>query len=210
MKPECIGPLPSGSSGDRRETLGWDFILPASFDPLQVLPPELHHWAEEACFVVNAVLRKQVNRDTDAEGYARLHSTVLKEVLSWRALAPVLKALIAGGALERDSYLVGVRSYGYRLTRRYLGDRHVRRRPVNPILVEKLAAIEQRFLKEQQDRRKPIHEELNRLQQEYLTIVLPEAEEIFRQLPPETQLCQGVLLTFASPTILRTEMPVGS
>ena len=126
-------------------------------------------------------------------GCVRLHSDVLRRVMCSQTQPAVVKALEAGGAIETAPYHAGVKAKGYRLAKRFLGDRCVRVPATDPRLLER---IEAERLSQQQDHRmrwKPIHYLLDD-EQRHVTVTT-DADEILEGLPDHTRLCQDVLLT---------------
>lgn len=172
----------------------WDFALPKSFRPTDVLPAKLAQRGDETRFFLNCVVRKTASRDTDAEGYARLDSRVTRSYINWRADSQVKAALVDAGVLERDTHIEGVRCAGYRLTKHWLSDRCQRVKPVCPYMIRNLAKMREQFAEEQRKRRLPIHDRLNEVQHRYLTIDADYAERILETLPRHCMLCQSYLV----------------
>jgi hypothetical protein len=130
---------------------------------------------------------------TDEYGYARLHSLVMRRVMSKRTQPAVVRALVDGEVIEPPApYCAGLRSKGYRLTRAYLTERFKLVPAEDVHLIARVRRELERMRQDQNDRWLPIHHDLNRLQQ-CLTI-LPEADSILDRLKPEARLCQHVLI----------------
>lgn len=165
---------------------------PQGFDVCQVLPANLLKWADEARWLVGTVIRKMVFRDVDVFGYARLHWKVLHRILTSNWLSKIKKALIDGGVIKTDPYVVEERSTGYRLRDRWLTTRHVRMQVVNPVLCERLSKERRRLEQEQRKRRLPIHDSLDQSQR-CLTLT-GDADSILDGLEPAARLCQDVLV----------------
>lgn len=179
------------------------FDLPRSFDPLEFLSGPMLLRADHARWLVSTILRKTAHRDLDVWGCARLHSDVLYRVLGNHA-GKIVKALAAGVAIETMPYRPGVRTKGYRLAQRYLGDRCVRRPCTDRRLRDRLERERERMQEQADDARAkwaPIHHALDH-EQHRLTIT-SEANAILDTLPDHTRLCQDVLTT----RIRRREFP---
>jgi len=173
----------------------YSFVLPNSFDPLEFLPPRLAMRADDARWLMSTIVRKTAHRDLDIVGCARLHSDVLYRVLGDRA-GQIVRALEAGGAIETTPYRAGGQTKGYRLARRYLGDRCVRVTCRNPLLLVRLAREQERMQKQAEKARArwlPIHHALD-AEQDRLTID-PAADAILDTLPWHTRLCQDALMS---------------
>ncbi len=185
-----MGPLDYSTS-----TAGYGsrFILPAGLDFPGVLGG-LAHRADEGRYFINSILRKMVCRDLDPQGFARLHSDVLHKVLRRNTLAPMKRCLKAAGVISTSPHRQGVRSIGYRLTDRYLEQRHVLVRPVDPILIEKLERERKKLEAQQQKRQLPIHHRLASVQR--CVTITAEADSILASLHLHTRLCQAVLIGY--------------
>ena len=174
--------------------MSYDFLLPSSYNPLEFIKsPRLAMRADEARWFINTIVRKMVYRDVDIHGFARLHWNVLCRVMERDTLSEIIEAHVEGGAIETSPYRVGDRSTGYRLSDRFLSDRHVRVRAIDPRLLGRLECEHSRLAEEQVNRRKPIHESLNAAQQGLS--ITPIADQILESLPPRTRLCQEVLVS---------------
>jgi hypothetical protein len=183
-----MGPLDYSTSTAEH---GSQFILPAGLDFPGVLG-NLAHRADEGRYFINSILRKMVCRDLDPHGFARLHSDVLHKVCRRNTLAPMKHRLNAAGVITTSPHWQGVRSTGYKLTDRYLEQGHVRVRPVDPILIEKLERERKKLEAQQQKRQLPIHHRLASVQR--CVTITHEADSILASLHPHTRLCQDVLI----------------
>ena len=171
----------------------YTFILPRSFDPVEFLPGRLLLQADPSRALISMVLRKTADRAVDLWGLVRLDSMILRRVLG-RHSSTIVRALECGGAIETAKHRSGVRCKGFRLAQRYLGDRCVRVRCVEPNLLARLNAERKRL--EAQDTRsawQPIHYALD-AEQRALSIDGPAADAILDGLPEHTRLCQDVLV----------------
>ena len=171
----------------------YSFILPSSFDPLEFLTtPRLRMRADDARWLMSTIVRKTAHRDTDPWSYVRLHSSILRRIMSPNNIADIVTALERGEAFETAPYYPGVKCKGYRLGRRYLGDRHVRMPATDPRLIERIEQARREQEAEQRSRWQPIHFALHD-EQRYLTIT-DDADGILEGLPVHTRLCQDVLV----------------
>jgi len=174
-------------------TMAYTFTLPTTFDPLEFLSARLEFQADGARWLIFTILRKTAHRDTDLWGLVRLDSRVLRRVMG-RQSSDIIRAL-ERGAIESAPYRAGVRCKGYRLVRRYLGDRCVRVPCLDPRLRERLQCEHERMRAAAEEARRrwlPIHHALDR-EQRHLTIDA-DADDILDGLPDHTRLCQDVLV----------------
>jgi hypothetical protein len=96
--------------------------------------------------------------------------------------------------IERDTHIKGERNAGYRLTGEYLQSGHRRQKPTCPHLKRKLAEVLARFKREQDERRKPIHDKLHEIQQR-LTIRADDAAAIIAKMDTvKARFIQGILV----------------
>jgi len=105
----------------------------------------------------------------------------------------IVEALEAGGAIEVAPYYAGVKAKGYRLAKRFLGDRSVRVPVTDVRLIDRIERERQRHADEQDARWKPIHFALDQ-EQRALTIT-DDADRILDALPVHVRLCQHVLVS---------------
>ena len=168
-------------------------VLPKSFDPLEFLTtPRLQMRADDARWLMSTIVRKTAYRDTDAWGCVRLHWNILRKIMSKHHIADIVKALERGAAIETAPYYAGVKCKGYRLGKRYLGDRHVRVPATDPRLIERIEQARSEQEAEQRSRWRPIHFALHD-EQRHVTITA-DVDGILDGLPEHTRLCQDVLV----------------
>ena len=177
----------------RMMTTKYEFILPKSFRAEDYLPRQLMIRADDANWLISTIVRKTAHRDVDPWGCVRLHNDVLRRVMAPNTIAPIVKALEAGGAIETAPHCAGVKCKGYRIAKRFLGDRSDRVPATDPRLVERIEAERQRLQREQCTAWKPIHHRLDD-QQRYVTVAA-DADDILNALPDHTRLCQDVLVS---------------
>ena len=177
------------------------FTLPRSFAPADCLPIRLLTRADDARWLVSTILRKTAYRDVDRWGCVRLHTGVLRRIMYSPTQAAVVKALVAGGAIETAPHCAGIKAMGYRLTRQYLGDRSIQVAATDPRLIDRIDREHKRHADEQRSRWLPIHYALDQEQQ--AVTITDDAEGILDELPEHTRLCQHVLVS----RIQRQELP---
>ena len=172
-----------------------EFVLPESFDLDEFLPPKLRSRFDDARYFVSLILRKLSWWDVDHLGLVRLHAKHLKNIMYQADYAAVVDALVDGEAVERYSYQVGQRSFGYRLAARFVADKHVRVPATDPRLIHRLEKFSDECADERQARMLPVHHALAK-QQLRLQIHGGRAREILAGLPQvENQFDgQGVLV----------------
>ncbi len=170
----------------------YEFILPRSFQPADFLPLKLSVRADDARWLVSQIVRKLANRDVDAWGCVRLHSDVLRRVMYRPTEPAVIEALEAAGAIETAPYYAGVKAKGFRLAKRFLGDRCVRVMATDPRLIARIQAERERQQDEQRTRWLPVHYALD-AEQLHLSVTA-DADELLDGLPDHTRLCQDVLV----------------
>ncbi len=169
------------------------FTLPRSFAPAEFLSRRLLLYADSARWLVSTITYKTANRDTDPWGCVRLDSRILRRVMGNHAKGVI--GCLQQGAIEISPYCVGVKCKGYRLAKRYLGDRCLRVPAVDPGLLHRLAEERQRRdAEESKTRWQPIHYALD-AEQRRLSIDVAEAEAILESLPGHCRLCQDVLVS---------------
>jgi hypothetical protein len=97
------------------------FRLPCRLDLWRALPEGLRRPAclFAAAYLIDTIIRKTADGGTDGEGYVRLHSEVLRRVLSRRNYPAVFAALVQGGIVETSPHVAGVQATGYRLASRF-------------------------------------------------------------------------------------------
>jgi hypothetical protein len=171
------------------------FILPETFDSREFLrTPRLERLQEDAMYFINLVLRKTVRKRVDGRGFVRLKAEHLRRAMSYDAYNLVVNSLLDGGAVVRSGYVVGKKSFGYKLSPRYLADRHVRIAITKERILNAIAA----FVAEEQDNQRrrwlPVHHALAE-KQRCLRIDMGQAREIIDALPPESNPfdAQGII-----------------
>lgn len=168
------------------------FVLPRTFQPANVLSGKLILRADDARWLVSTIVRKTATKQIDLWGCVRLHSDILRRVMDPRDYPKIIGALVDAGVIEKLGYCAGVKSTGYRLAARYLGDRCVRVPITDPRLRMRLECERERLNNESGRPWKPIHFALNQQQQ---TITLDDSvDTLVEALPAHTRLCQDVLV----------------
>jgi hypothetical protein len=171
------------------------FILPASFDALELLPRSLHKFADDARYLASSILRKTARGQADDYGYVPLKAEYLIQIISERKCKEIVESLLAAEAIHRTPYQVGVRSFAYRLDDRYQADPHIRLPIESKRLLRNLERHSAICREEATRRMKPVHHTLARLQND-LQIDGAESKAILTTLPAKSNRfdVQGVLI----------------
>jgi|GEM_PF-2429279 len=104
----------------------WVYV-PDSFVPEDVLPEELHRYADSARYLLHRIFWGHVQRKLTLDEYVPLKFDYLREVIPDRVICLLKTALIEGGVIECDRhYIEGRKSLGYRLTAPYRDTAFVR------------------------------------------------------------------------------------
>lgn len=178
-----------------RSQPAFTFVLPESFEPADVLKTAHDRLHDDARYLVSTILGKTARGHVDGLGIVRLHAAHLRRVMHFRFYHHVVEALLDSEAIERLPYAVGDHSYGYRLNKRFVADKHVRVPVTNPRLIARLKAFHTRADAERLLRMRPVHNALAR-QQNRLRIDGDRAREILDSLPAESNPfdVQGILV----------------
>ncbi|WP_010581915.1 hypothetical protein [Schlesneria paludicola] len=117
----------------------------------------------------------------------------LLKVMRAQTYAEVIEALIVGGVVERFAYVPGAKSFGYRLDKRYLEDKHIRVKATDLRLIRRLAKFHAQAAKDVDARMKPVHRQLAKLQAQ-LEIDGDAARKTIAGLDPASNPydCQGI------------------
>ena len=169
---------------------------PESFDPREFLKsPGLRQRLDDARYFVGLILTKLARGQADDSGMVRLRAGYLRNVMHNRDSKAVVDALLERGAVWRTAYKKGEKPFGYRLSDRFIGDRHVRLPITDAKLIRRLEAFHANADRDRKARMKPIHFALERCQHR-LRIHGDEAREIITGLPPKSNPfdVQGVLV----------------
>ena len=174
----------------------YHFRLPETFHPGEFLRSlRLRTCHDDARYFVSLILTKLARRDVDECGNVRLMAKHLRSVMHKHNYAAVVDALLEYGAVTRSPYAVGERAFGYVLSDRFRGDRHVRIPATDARLIGRLDAYHQQAEQERLSRMLPVHTALERLQWR-LRIDGDLAREIITGLPPASNPfdVQGILV----------------
>ena len=132
------------------------FALPESFVPEEFLTsPKLWRRQDDARYFISLILTKTARRDVDERGLVRLHAKHLESIMYQETYSKVIAALRLGGAVERFPYQVGEKSFGFRLSARFVGDKHVRVPATDRRLIARLNAFHAQAAVERDSRMKP-------------------------------------------------------
>lgn len=169
------------------------FVLPASFDPGEFLPRYLQNRHDDARYLLSTIVKGLTNHRADDRGCVRLQFDYLRNVMAAHDCTDVVQALIEGGAIERHPYVVGVRSYGYRLGSRFLADTFVRVEVTDRRLLGRLESNRRKHEARQQKLRMPIHDLLCQ-NQTHLEIHGEAARRVLDGLKPMGKIGQRFLI----------------
>ena len=141
------------------------FTLPESFDAREFLrKPELMRRMADANYFVSTILRRNAH-GLHENGIVRLYAKFLKNIMHQRFYSATIDSLLTGGVVERFPYLVGERSFGFRLAERYFEDKHVRVPITDERLLRRLDIFYRQSEQERRGTLKPVHFALERQQQ---------------------------------------------
>ena len=74
----------------RNATNQREFILPSSFDPIELLPPKLHKFADDARCIASMIIRKTARGQAHDDGYVPLRAEYLRSIISERNQKEIL------------------------------------------------------------------------------------------------------------------------
>jgi hypothetical protein len=169
------------------------FQQPATFEPDEILSPNHCKHGDSARWFGHQVLQKEARGEVDEDGYARLHSKILRRVMG-DDYASLIKSMVSADWLEPPApYSVGEWSKGYQLSDRCCED-HVRWvSATDPRLIYRIEREWERLRQERQVAHLPIHRDLEQIIRQHLTIT-PDAAQIVAALEPNARLCQESLV----------------
>ena len=171
------------------------FLLPETFNAGEFLKTStLRRRTDDANYFVSLILTKLSRWAVDNSGAVRLHSDHLRKVMDGHDLADVIEALIEGGAVKRLPYVVGSKSFGYRLSDRYKNDKHVRVAATDTRIIRRIEKFHATERQESDEQMLPVHQFLAK-QQQRLGIIGDEAREIIQDFPDSNPFdIQGILI----------------
>ncbi len=153
----------------RRSAPGVWLRVPRTFDAAEFLPPEHRCRADDAYWMLDLICRKMEKEEIDGDGYAHLHTDVLRRVM--RDQTAVVRDLVAAGVLDPpSSYRVGHWSRGYRLNERHRGERLKWVQTTNARFTRRFQRERARLRDEEKKLWLPIDHQLEAIQREHLTI----------------------------------------
>jgi hypothetical protein len=125
---------------------GSEAITPAfvycsvGFEPLAVLPPELHRHADFARYLVHRIICGLAFGQDDDKGFVPLKAESLRRfVPNNLAYTAVRRALLERGVIQCDNtYIKGEKSMGYKLGPELTKMRHIKIKIDDPVLTKKL------------------------------------------------------------------------
>jgi hypothetical protein len=181
------------------------FVLPANFRPDDLFPNDPIA-AVEASYLVHTIFSKTYSGDSQAKQYVRINSKLLRKVLCCNKRHKlVISTLVRHGVIEIDrTYVPGVRSRGYRLTKSMMDGLSYRR----PVIMQQEAG--QRVIKawkegkrKQLERQRPIHKKLDEMQKGLG--FLGDPYELLATISPKARAGQHALVE----NIVRGETEIG-
>lgn len=166
--------------------------IPASFDPCSHLDESLWKYADNARYFMWLVYAKHARGDVDSDGLVRIQAEYLKNVMHQGSFVQIKDQLADTGAVDKvGGYVVKKHPYRYRPSELYKRDRLVNCLISDQRLIRQFHKYYRPIL-EEQAAKLPVDLELERLQT-LLEIDLLQADEILKDLPPESAVCQDVL-----------------
>ncbi len=169
-----------------------EFVVPASWQPADCLPIRYLTYADDARWLISTILTKTAVKDVDSWGCVRLHSDILRRVMRKSVQPAIVQALVDHQVIETAPHREGVRSKGFRISRRFLGDRCVRVRCQDPRLADRIQRERDRLEDQQQKLWCPVHYQLAQ-EQQGLSIAHGADAALFA-LPDHCRLPQSVLV----------------
>lgn len=172
------------------------FRLPESFAPEDYLrSTRLRPHCDDARYFVSTILTKTACGNVDDDGNVRLMANQTRSIMHNRECRSIVDSLLDGGVVERTGYTVGVKAFGYRLSNRFVSDRHGRVQATDRRLIRRLEVFHAEQEQERRSRMQPVHFALERHQRR-LSIDMEQAGEILSRLPAASNPwdCQGVLV----------------
>lgn len=162
--------------------------IPHNYNALEVLPPDLHRYAECSNYLLSILNWLAIRRHQETDTYTPLHAATLAKIIPAEKVKPLIVSMVNGGAIETDgSYVRGKKSIGYRLAPKY----RVIHRPV-PITNERLATKIGKQKQENRESYLPIHHYLEE-QQQRIRLDSSQARQILATSPATNHTHQYVV-----------------
>jgi len=107
--------------------------------------------------MLHTIAVKTAYGETDERGYVRLHSAILRGIMSKRAQPEVVQALVDAEVIDPPApYFAGVKAKGYRLSEKMLGQNYRLVMLRDRQLVKRIERERERLRQEQASRWLPI------------------------------------------------------
>lgn len=161
------------------------FFHPASMELGEALPPKLHNRIDDGRYLVDLIMWQTATGREDKKGYVSLQASLLDKVMRKSNRAELVETMIGENVLERSPYEIGVKSYGYRIHRRFTRDHHATTAATDRRLIRAIGRAREAARERQAARWLPVHFAL--AERQYgLRIDIDEAEEIIAGLPAKS------------------------
>lgn len=163
------------------------FRLPKSLDILKVLPPDLHHKADDARYLVSLLIYKGGRQySLNSDGYSNLRAATLNQIMDNRVRRWIIQCLLDNSVIECDGIFVrGQKSLGYRLHRRFANDDIVVIKATDRRIWRRLDSYNDCKSTGKKSEWQPVHHRLFE-EQFKLDIDVDKAEGIIEKLVPTT------------------------
>ncbi len=162
------------------------FRHPETMDLGEVMHPKFHNRLDDGRYLVDLILRRISQDMVDDRGYVHLNAKLLDQVMRKSDRKILVDALIEREILDRRSaYQVGLQSFGYRIHRRFVADKHALTPASDGRLIRALERYKARARKIQYANWQRVHFDLE-ARQRGLMIDIDQADDIISSLPAES------------------------
>lgn len=183
----------------RRQVVEPYLTVPESCDPAECLPASLRKRDDDARYLPSVIHHHQMIGKVDDRGWVPLKADYLARVMAEDDCKKVVQALLSAGVIERDYYIVGKKSFSYRLGSRFENDRFIKWPIECKRLKRAMVRLAEMRLEVERSRMLPVHHYLLDMQAS-LTIdrgsamqLLPSFNDKFGcQAMLVDRLCEGV------------------
>ena len=112
---------------------------PENFVPTDVLPPELHKFADHARYLLYKIIEGHIFNKINKKEYIPLKREYLIQIISKRKCTKIINCLKNSGCIEIDGYYIkGKKSYGYKLGPAYAKVKHKQIRLHDEKLIQRI------------------------------------------------------------------------
>jgi hypothetical protein len=162
------------------------FRHPETLDIGDVMHPRFHNRLDDCRYLVDLILRRISQDMVDDRGYVHLNAKLLDQVMRKSDRKTLVDSMIEREILDRRSaYQVGMQSFGYRIHRRFLADKHALTPASDGRLIRALERYKARARAIQYANWQQVHFDLE-ARQRGLTIDIEQADDIISSLPAES------------------------